>query len=112
MSGQVEFNPRSWLNAAEGFDDAAQASSRLVQDVVAATTDAGACGAAGGLSTVDGALAIMLQVFGQVMHEQVLTPYVEGVASEAAAMDAIAQDYQTVEADSQQLAGQAGREVI
>ena len=51
----------------------------------------------------------MLQVFGQVMHEHVLTPYMEGVASEAAAMDAIAQDYQAVEADSAQLAAQAGK---
>lgn len=71
--------------------------------------DAGECGAEGGLSTVDGALTIMLQVFGQVMHEHVLTPYMEGVASEAAAMDAIAQDYQAVEADSAQLAAQAGK---
>ncbi len=96
----IEFSPESWRKAATGFSEVADDSSQMVSELVTATTDAAACGAAGGLSTVDGALTMMLQVFGQVMQENVITPYCEGVASEAEVMCATANDYVITEADN------------
>ena len=51
--GDVEFSAESWRKAATGFGEVAGDSSRVIAELVAATTDAAACGAAGGLSTVD-----------------------------------------------------------
>ncbi len=83
MSGQMRISFPSWTTAATTFDDAANAAPRRLADVVTSTTDGGACGAAKGLATVDGAVAIMLSVFGEIMSGTVVPSLRDGLATEA-----------------------------
>lgn len=86
MSGQMEINFRSWETAARAFDDAATSAPSTLSQVVSSTTDPAACGASNGLATVDGAVAIMLSVFGEVMQNTVVTSLEKGLAGEADAL--------------------------
>ena len=88
MSDRVRATPGSWGRAAESFDGAGVGAASVLGDLVSVTTDPGACGAAEGLATVDGAVAMMLGVFGSVMLDCVISPLGEGLAGEAAAMAA------------------------
>ncbi|WP_296136016.1 hypothetical protein [uncultured Tessaracoccus sp.] len=89
------FSPRSWRVAAQEFDSVAAEAPSALRGLVSETTNAGACGAASGLATVDGAVAIMLEVFGAVMEDSILAPLEEGLRQEA---DAIADTGETLQA--------------
>ena len=86
MSDKMEIDFRSWNTAAGAFDGVAGRAPASIDAVVSGTTDPSACGAAGGLATVDGAVAIMLQVFGQIMSGTVVPSLRSGLASEADAL--------------------------
>lgn len=86
MSGQMEITFSSWQNVGSAFSDAASSAPSTLAGVVQSTTDAAACGAAGGLATVDGAVAIMLSVFGEVMQNTVVTSLQTGLSGEGQAL--------------------------
>lgn len=83
---RIEFSPTSWRNAAREFEAVAGQAPPTLRGLVRETTDAAACQAANGLATVDGAVAMMLGVFGSVMEESVLAPLEEGLGYEAEAI--------------------------
>lgn len=100
MSGQIQWVPSTWHKAAAAFDSAGSAAAATLNELVDSTTDPGACGAAGGLATVDGAVSIMLSAFGSVMRSEVLGNLAEGLDSEAEAMAAVGLSFEAAEDDA------------
>lgn len=100
MTGDMKWTPSSWNRVAEAFSEAATGVADAVSGVVAATTNPAACNAASGLATVDGAVSVMLSVFGEIMQTQVVTGLRNGLAAESAAMIATAHAYTQVESQA------------
>lgn len=82
----MKINFSSWKSVAEAWSESGNAAAGQLASVVSSTTDPAACGSAGGLATIDGAVAIMLSVFGSVMQDTVVTNVTEGIASESQAL--------------------------
>ncbi|MGA4506995.1 hypothetical protein ACQB6R_01520 [Propionibacteriaceae bacterium G1746] len=97
MSGQMKINFRSWQVASGAFSDAATGASTTLSQVVSSTTNPAACGAAGGLATVDGAVSIMLSVFGEVMQNSVVTSLQTGLSGEAEALTSTGKALESME---------------
>lgn len=100
MSGEIKFSPSAWRKAAQAHEQAGSSATSSLSELVSSTTDASACGAAGGLATVDGAVAMMLTAFGQVMQSEVLDNLDVAMADEAAAMAATGDTFDATEADA------------
>lgn len=104
--GDFKINFSSWKKAASVFEESGSGAANRLSSVVSSTTDPGACGAAGGLATVDGAVAIMLSVFGEVMQGSVVPTISEGLASESQALTETAISLRNVEDDNTDAARQ------
>lgn len=109
MGDVVRATPDSWVKAAAAFDESGSGAVGELSALLAETTDPAACGAAEGLATVDGAVAVMLTVFDSVMRSEVLSSLEEGFASESEAMRATAEGIRLMEEDATYLAGEVGR---
>lgn len=105
MSAQQKYDYRSWRRAAAAVDGTADSAPQAIAGVVQATTDPAACGAAGGLATVDGAVAIMLSVFGEIMNGEVVPGLQEGLVAESAALTETVYSLEATEADNEAQAG-------
>lgn len=107
MDASMKIDLKSWRSVAEVFEDAADGVPSMVERVVAHTTNPAACGAAEGLATVDGAVAIMLSVFGELMNATVLPAFDEGLRSEAGALVATGEELVNMEQAATELATHA-----
>ena len=108
VSGQMEINFASWRTAADAFTTAAGGAPPELSSVVTSTTDPAACGAAGGLATVDGAVSIMLSVFGQVMQDSVVPALEDGLSGEAEALAMTGRVMKQVEDENADTSGTIG----
>ncbi len=97
MSGDMKIEFGSWNTAAATFDKVSAAAPPKLTQVVTKTTNAAACGAASGYATVDGAVAIMLTVFGEVMNGTVVPSLEKGLDAEATALTDTGKTLQAME---------------
>ncbi len=100
MSDHMQIRTSTWREAADVFRATSTGVGSDVSAMVTETTNAAACGAAEGMATVDGAIAIMLEVFGEVMNNEVISPLKEGLTSEADALNATADQFDAMEEDN------------
>ncbi|MGA4668445.1 hypothetical protein ACPCG0_01380 [Propionibacteriaceae bacterium Y1923] len=106
MSAQMKYDFRSWRRAAAAVDTTASGAPQAIASTVAATTSAQACGAAGGLATVDGAVSIMLSVFAEIMNSQVVPGLQEGLDAESVALTETVTSLEATEEENASLAGE------
>lgn len=108
MTGQMRVTFDSWRRAGSVYTQAAAAAPATLSSVVGATTDPAACGAAGGLATIDGAVTVMLQVFGEIMEGTVATSLRDGLSAEAQALVDTGAALEAMEAENAEAAAGAG----
>lgn len=102
--GDMRVTFGSWRKVASAYDEAAEQAPSMLSRVVEATTDPGACGAASGVATVDGAVAVMLSVFGEVMKDTVAGSLRTGLVAEADALVETGRALEEMEQVSEDLA--------
>ena len=104
MSGDIQFNPQSWQQAAERLGAQAEALSSAWQSASGAVGDPAACGCNNGGTLADAALAIVLPAMLDAVN-QTVTGIANGLTNEALATGVTGIEYLNTEADNDSLAG-------